>query len=62
MKKWTTLLVFVPGLLMAHSGHGIVESGPTHYLLSAEHLLGGVMIAAIVAVIAYNRFKKERHA
>ncbi len=62
MKKWTTLLLLVPGLLGAHPGHGIVDGGPSHYLFSMEHLLVAVMMVAVVGVLLYNRFKKERHA
>lgn len=61
MKRIVMLLLLTPSLLFAHSGHGPVDTGPAHYLLSIEHYLG--LIAVIGgAYFLYARRKAKRHA
>ena len=56
----TTLL---PALVFAHSGHGPVDGGLAHFLLSPLHL-SALLSAAVIAVggYLYLKHKKEHNA
>ena len=64
MKK-TILIstILLPVLASAHEGHGPVDNGLAHYLLSPIHLIG--VLAAIVAAVGlykYYRTRKQKDA
>jgi hypothetical protein len=49
----------LPGLVMAHPGHGL-ETGITHFLTDLFHLGVGLVIAAIVFFALRARLATER--
>lgn len=60
MKK--TILIAaaaLPMLANAHAGHGPVDNGLAHYLLSPLHL-SSLLLAAVVAVGGYLYFKNKK--
>jgi hypothetical protein len=51
MKPVTFFMLFISGLTVyGHEGHGLVEHGPAHYLLSPVHsiVIAGVLIGAVL--------------
>jgi hypothetical protein len=62
MKAFVTILFLVPFLLLAHAGHGPVDSGPAHYLLSIEHYLGFAALLGVAYYIYYRRTKVKSDA
>lgn len=48
-----TLMVFFPFSGSTHEGHGMVEHGPAHYLLSPEHSI--LLVAVIWGLILVIR-------
>ncbi|MDX5325935.1 MAG: hypothetical protein LPK80_06710 [Bacteroidota bacterium] len=56
MKRLALLLAMSPLLMVAHPGHGPVDHGPAHYLITPEHLLGTLM----VAILAFGVYRLVR--
>lgn len=57
-----TLVMFLtclPLISVAHEGHGVVEHGPAHYLLSIEHAWPLVIIAIGIAYIVGRRIFRK---
>lgn len=52
------LLFFSSAILIAHTGHGLVESGFAHYLTSALHAVPYLLMGFAVAFV----LKKKRQA
>lgn len=60
MKTLTALLgILTPMISFAHSGHGPVDDGLAHYLLSPLHLIG-VLAVAIVGIGIYKYVNREK--
>jgi putative copper export protein len=52
-----TAVLAAPAAALAHPGHGILDNGPAHALMSADHL---IMATAFVGlVIAIGRFLRR---
>lgn len=47
------ILTLLPVVLTAHEGHGVVETGPAHYLLTPEHSI--LIVAVILGLILLVR-------
>jgi len=51
MKKivWTIafILTSIPLTTFAHEGHGVVNTGPAHYMLAPGHILPIVLVLAV---------------
>jgi len=60
MKKFALLSTAVlPVLASAHPGHGPVDNGLAHYLLSPIHLIG-VLAGIALVVVLYRYYKTTR--
>jgi hypothetical protein len=62
MKKIITIILaaFLPVLsVSAHPGHGIVEDGPLHYILSIEHAVPIVIFAFIIYYFVRTILQKD---
>lgn len=51
--------ILIPVFTQAHPGHGAINHGLAHYLLSPIHLLGVAASVALVVVL-YRYFKSSR--
>ena len=61
MKKLFALsIALFPLWTLAHVGHGIVKTGPAHFLLAAEHFIP--ILVLFVGVVYYLARKKKSHA
>ncbi len=49
----------IPAIAMAHPGHGPINQGLAHYLLSPIHLLG-VVAGLMLVVVLYRYYKSSR--
>ena len=62
MKKivWTIIcfLMLIPFVTMAHEGHGLVNTGPAHYL-SPEHVLPIVLFVAVAGFFISKKVIKK---
>ncbi len=63
MKKIAFLpATLLPLLATAHPGHGPVDHGMAHYLLSPIHLIGVLAVIAL-GIVLYRYYKSnKRHA
>jgi hypothetical protein len=62
MRYLILLLLLSPAFLMAHPGHGPVDSGPMHFMLSIEHYLGLAAILLMLFALYYRRVKTRDNA
>jgi len=51
--------ILLPAITLAHPGHGAINDGLAHYLLSPIHLIGVAAGIALVAVL-YRYYKTSR--
>ena len=61
MMKKTILLasILLPALTIAHTGHGPVDNGLAHYLLSPFHL-SAFLTAAVIGIGGYLYLKNKK--
>jgi len=63
MKKlvWTitSFLTLLPFATIAHEGHGVVNVGPAHYVLTPEHGLPIVVVAAVAGYFIGKKILKK---
>ena len=61
MKKVSLFAAAVlPALASAHPGHGPVDNGLAHYLLSPLHL-SAILLAAVLAIGGFLYYLDKRH-
>ena len=60
MKKLSIIAAAtLPALASAHPGHGPVDHGISHYLLSPIHLIGVLAVIAL-GVVLYRYYKTSK--
>lgn len=60
-KLFILFLIISPISLWAHEGHGIVEYGPAHYLLSPEHSILLVVVVWGLILLINRVFARKPH-
>lgn len=59
LKSFILLSILSSNSLLAHEGHGVLESSPLHYIYSYSHLV--ILLLAIIGVYAvFKIFKRAK--
>ena len=54
-----SLFVLLPFLSLAHEGHGVVNTGPGHYVLSPEHAIPLVLAFILIGYFLGKKILKK---